>query len=230
MAPYKKNNFFNNFKKAKKIVDENKSQTKASSTREKYKSIANMQAYIDKSVEKRTLLLNTIKYTVTDKNILEKGVVIYIKLLEVIKLIEEDFKKEGIVFETITGSVTALKRMKIVDWFNKDCSNKVLFISDAGGESINIKKTNEIILYNIPDGPRKNTQTIGRVDRGEFDEVNVHLIQIENSIDEYLSILISSKKQLENELLHYDSIPLKDVSSFNSDILRAIRKRKLWKN
>lgn len=225
---YKKNNFFNKIKEANAIVDAGK--TKAKSTREKYKSISDMQAFIDKSIEKRTLLIDTLKNTCTDKPILQKGVVLYVKLLEVIELIEQDFSELNLNYKTIQGSVTSAKRMKIVSDFNEDCSNKILIISDAGGESINIKKTNEIILYNIPDGPRKNTQTIGRVDRGDFDEVNIHLIQVENSIDEYLSVLISSKKQLENELLHCDSIPLKEISSFNSEVLKAIRKRKLWKS
>jgi len=230
---FNKKNFFSNLKKANKIVAENKSQQKAMNTKEKYKSIASMQSFIDKSEEKRLLLLNVLKNTQAedvDKKILEKGVVLFVKLLEVIDLVEEDFKKNNIEFKTITGAVTAVKRSKIADWFNEDSSNRVLIISDAGGESINIEKTNEIVLYNIPDGYRKYSQTLGRVCRGYFDMSYVHLIQIESSIDEYLCELISSKKQLENELLHCDNIPLKGTSSFNAEILKKIKKCKLWKS
>lgn len=229
---FNKNNFFKKIKNANEIVEKSKSQLKREDTKEKYKSIADMQAFVDKSEEKRSLLIRVLRDTQaedTNKKIIEKGVVVYIKLLEVISLIEEDFKKESIEFKSITGAVTTAKRMKIVDWFNEDSSNKVLIISDAGGESLNIKKTNEICLYNIPDGYRKYIQTIGRVCRGYFEKSYVHLIQIEDSIDIYLGELISSKKELENELLKCDNIPLKEVSSFNADVLRRIKRLKLWK-
>lgn len=230
---YNRNNFFNALNKSSKIVDENKKakKDKRSETLEKYKSIAEMQSFIDKSEEKRALLLDVAKNTIdidTNKKLIEKGVVVYIKLLEVVALVEEDFTKAGINFKTITGAVSAQKRMKIVDWFNEDCTNRVLIISDAGGESINIKKTNLIILYNVPQGYRSFIQIIGRVCRGNFDNANVHLIQIENSLDCYFSELISSKKELEMELLHCDNIPLKSISSFNSEILKKIKKDKLW--
>lgn len=226
--------FFSKLNKANKIISEEKSasQLKATSIKEKYKSISNMQAFVDMSKEKRGLLLNVVQNVVdveTNKKLLEKGIVLFIKLLEVIKLVEEDFKGAGIEFKTITGKVSDVKRKKIVDWFNEDSANKILIISDAGGESINIKETNEIILYNIPDGYRKFMQTLGRVCRGKFEVSHVHLIQVESSIDMYLSELISSKKELENELLHCDNIPLKGTSSFNAEVLKRIKRDKLWK-
>ena len=228
-----KKSIFSALNKAKNIIEDSKStENNKSSTKEKYKSISNMQAYVDMSKEKRGLLLNVVQNVVdveTNKKLLEKGIVLFIKLLDVIKLVEEDFKEANIEFRTITGKVSDVKRMKIVDWFNGDSTNKVLIISDAGGESINIKETNEIILYNIPDGYRKFMQTLGRVCRGKFETSHVHLIQVESSIDMYLSELISSKKELENELLHCDNIPLKGTSSFNAEVLKKIKRDKLWR-
>ena len=119
---YKKNNFFNKIKEANAIVDAGK--TKAKSTREKYKSISDMQAFIDKSIEKRTLLIDTLKNTCTDKPILQKGVVLYVKLLEVIELIEQDFSELNLNYKTIQGSVTSAKRMKIVSEFLAAIKNK----------------------------------------------------------------------------------------------------------
>lgn len=231
---YNKKNFFNKLKKANKIVSDNKSsaQKKRSETLEKYKSIADMQAFIDKSEEKRNILIEVVETALDEesgKKIIEKGVVVYVKLLEVVELIEEDFTKNNIEFKTITGKVTAGRRIKIVDWFNENPMNKVLLISDAGGESLDIRSSDQLILYSIPDGYRKFTQTIGRVSRGFFNKVDIRLIQVESSIDEFLGVLISSKKELEMELLGCDSIKLNTVSSFNSDILRSIRKKLLWK-
>ena len=232
---FNKKNFFKNLNKANNIIGKEKSasQKKRESTLEKYKSIAEMQAYIDKSEEKRSLLLEVLKTAIdTESNtrILEKGTVVYVKLLEVIKLIEQDLSDNNIEFMTITGAVTASKRIKIVDKFNHSPSNTVLIISDAGGESLDIRSSNEIILYNIPSGARAFTQTIGRVCRGTFNSANIHLIQIENSIDMYTADLISSRKELELELLHCSTIPLGDIKSFNADLLKIIKKKKLWLN
>ena len=229
---FNKKNFFKKINNAKKVVDSYKEQSKSKSknTREKYKSIAEMQKFIDESVEKRKLLIDIINNTVTDKKILEKGIVVYARLLEVISLIEEDFTESGFNFKTITGKTTTTNRMKFTEWFNESPRNKILLVSDAGGESIDIHTTNEVVLYDIPNGWRGYSQTIGRVNRGNFDCTNIHLVQIEDSMDEYLAVLISSKKELENELLHADSILLKDISSFNRDLLKAIRKKKLWKS
>lgn len=229
---FNKNNFFNKLNKVIKIVDENKkSKSKREDTLEKYKSISEMQSFIDMSEEKKNLLIEVIRTSVdetTSKKISEKGVVVYIKFLEVIKLIEEDFIKNNIEFKTITGAVTVSKRIKIVDAFNADPTNKVLIISDAGGESLDIRCTNEIILYNIPSGIRAYNQTIGRICRGNFDSANIRLIQVENSIDQYMFALISSRKELQMELLHCDSIPLGQINSFNKDLLNAIKKKLLW--
>lgn len=232
---YNKNNFFNKLKKANKIVSDTKSlaQEKRDKTLEKYKSISELQAFIDKSEEKRKLLLEVITTStdeISNKNILEKGVVVYIKLLEVIKLIEEDFTKNNIEFKTITGAVTVSKRIKIVDWFNDDPTNKVLIISDAGGESLDIRSTDQIVLYNIPSGVRAFTQTIGRVCRGGFEKADIRLIQVADSIDCYMSELISSRRELQMELLHYSNIPLGQINSFNKDLLSAVKKKLLWKD
>ena len=230
-----KKNFFKKLNDANKIINSTKSasQIAKDKTLEEYKSISEMQAFVDKSEEKRNLLLEVIETAVdeiTGKRIIEKGVVLYVRLLEVIKLIEGDFIKNNIDFKTVQGSVTANKRIKIVNWFNDDPTNKVLLISDAGGESLDVRATPEIILYNVPQGIKAFAQTIGRVCRGNFEFTNIRIIKISDSIDCYMSELISSRRELQMELLHSDSIPVGQVNSFNKDLLNAVKKKLLWKN
>jgi SNF2 family DNA or RNA helicase len=161
---------------------------------------------------------------------MEKGVVVYVKLLEVLKTLQEDLDREGIEYKTITGAVNAKNRAKINEWFCSNPENRVIFISLAGGQSLNLHATNEIILYNIPNGYGPFKQIIGRIARGfgKYTKYNIHTIVVEDSIDAYYQILLSSRKELENELLTADSILLKEVQSFDLKVLKKVRERLLW--
>jgi hypothetical protein len=53
---------------------------------------------------------------------------------------------------------------------------------------------------------------------------------VEDSIDEYSQILLSAKKELEEEILSADTIPLREEKSFNNLLLKKIRQGLLWKN
>ena len=45
----------------------------------------------------------------------------------------------------------------------------------------------------------------------------------------YKPILLSSKKQLEEDILHADMINLKETGSFDAQVLKELRKELLWK-
>ena len=87
-------------------------------------------------------------------------------------------------------------------------------------------------MYNVPRGPGKWTQTLGRVARlfSKYDSFNVHFVTVEDSIDEYSQILLSAKKELEEEILLADTIPLKEEKSFNQMVLKKIRQGLLWRH
>ena len=219
------------FKKALKTV---KSSTeKAKETRAFTARLVDMQRYVDKSPVKRKLLLDTLRSKATDcdKTILEKGAVIFTRLLDIVSLLESDLESEGIEHYVITSKCSQKDRETISTNFMKDSSNKVIIISEAGGESVSLHSTNEIILYDTPNGTGKFSQTIGRTCRcfGKYDEFNVHSIIIEDTLDVYKQILLSSKKELELELLSRDTIPVKEVTTFDQQVLKKIRQNILWK-
>ena len=190
------------------------------------------------SREKRQLLLNIVKNgksSDTDESLLEKGVIIYIEYLDVIATIAEDLKREGIECYIIQGSTKEKDRGKISNEFKKNPNSKVVLISQAAGESLNLNGTNEIILYDLPKGPGKFNQTIGRIARcfSKFEEENrsfyIHYVIVDETLDVYKPILLSAKKQLEEEILHSDTINLKEVGSFDAMLLKELRKELLWK-
>ena len=110
-----------------------------------------------------------------------------------------------------------------------------MLISQAAGESLNLNGTNEIILYDLPKGPGKFNQTIGRIARcfSRFEVENrsfyIHYVIVDETLDEYKPILLSAKKQLEEEILHADTISLKEMGSFDAMLLKEVRKELLWK-
>ena len=74
-----------------------------------------------------------------------------------------------------------------------------MLISQAAGESLNLNGTNEIILYDLPKGPGKFNQTIGRIARcfSKFEEQErsfyIHYVIVDDTLDVYKPILLSSK-------------------------------------
>lgn len=227
---------YNIFKKALKKVDVNRktSAEKAKETKQHSVRMCEMQEYVDLSNEKRTLLIDVIKNTKCidcDKTILEKGVIVFIRLLKVVDKISEDLTKNNIEHKIITSKTSQKERTNICNWFMENSSNNVLLISEAGSESVNVNSTNELILYDVPNGSGKFNQTIGRICRmfGKYNEFNIHYITVEETLDEYKQVLLSSKKELEEELLSCDTIKLAGIKSFDADVLKKIKNKMLWK-
>lgn len=225
------------FLRANKKVEENKDvyKERAEETKKHSARLVDMQRYVDMSEEKRKLLMDLVKNgksSDSDETLLEKGVVIYCQYLDVIATLAEDFKKEGIECYVIQGSTKSKDRGEISESFKKKPNSKVILISDAAGESLNLNGTNELIMVDVSP---KYQQIWGRVVRmfSRFEEENrsfyIHYIIIDETLDEYKPILLSAKKQLEEEILHADMISLKEIGSFDAMLLKEIRKELLWK-
>lgn len=221
----------NKFKQAVnkvKTAKEKTEETKLHITR-----MSEMQQYVDATPEKIQLLIDVLQEQAKDcdKTILEKGAVVFVYYVEVLEEIRQTLEDKNIKVLVVNAKSTATQRLKISQEFMQDPSNTVCLISTAGSESVDLNSTNEIILYNVPDGIRKYTQTIGRIVRGfgDYDEFYIHFILVENTLDEYRPILLSSRREMGLELLGEDNIPLKETGSFNQKVLKKVRERKLWK-
>ena len=217
----------------KELYKERAEETKAHSAR-----LVDMQRYVDMSEEKRNLLMDLVLHgrsSDSDESLLEKGVIVYIEYLDVIAQVAKDFKEKGINCYIIQGSTKEKDRGLISEEFKKNPESKVVIISTAAGESLNLNGSNEIILYDLPKGPGKFTQVVGRVARcfSRFEEEGrsfyIHYVIVDETLDVYKPILLSSKKQLEEDILHADTIELKETGSFDAMLLKEIRKELLWK-
>ena len=222
-------------------VDRNKKtyEEKAQETKQHSARLAEMQRYVDMSEEKRNLLLDLVlhgKSSDSDESLLDKGVVIYEKYLDVIEILEKDFKEHGIEVYVIQGKTKEKDRGKISKEFRGNPHSKVILISDAAGESLSINGTNELIMYSLPGGASgRFNQLVGRIARcfSRFEEEGrsfyIHYIIAEDTLDIYKPILLSSKRELDEAILKADTIPLKERGSFDNEVLKRIRKDMLWK-
>lgn len=220
----------------KKVEDNKKSyEEKAQETRKHSARLAEMQKYVDLSEEKRKLLLDLVLHgrsSDSDESLLDKGVIIYAQYLNVIDQIEQDLKAHGIETYVIQGKTKQEKRGEIAQEFRGDPHSKVVLISDAAGESLSLHSTNEIIMVNVN---TKYQQIIGRIARnfGKFEREGrkfyIHYLIVDETLDVYKPILLSSKKQLEEDILHADMINLKETGSFDAQVLKELRKELLWK-
>ena len=229
------------FLRACKKVDENKKsyQEKAAETRQHSARLADMQKYVDMSKEKRDLLLDIVlngRSSDSDESLLEKGVVIYEKYLDVIDVLEKDFKERGVEVHVIQGKTNEKERGRISKEFRGNPNSKVIIISDAAGESLSINGTNELILYSLPGGASgRFNQLIGRIARcfSHFEKEGrsfyIHYVIVDDTLDVYKPILLSSKRELDEAILKADTIPLKEHGSFDGELLKQIRKELLWK-
>lgn len=223
-----------------KTIDKNKKsyQEKAQETKQFSARLADMQRYVDMSEEKRALLLDIVlngRSSDSNESLLEKGVIIYIEFLEVIATIAQDFEEKGIEVSIIQGSTKEKDRGSIAKKFKENPNSKVVLISNAAGESLNLNGTNELILYDLPKGSGKYNQILGRIVRSfskfenEGRSFYIHYVITEDTLDVYKPILLSSKKELEEEILHADTIDLKGSGSFDGMLLKKVRKDLLWK-
>ena len=223
-----------------KSIDKNKKsyQEKAQETKQFSARLADMQRYVDMSEEKRNLLLDLVlndRSSDSDESLLEKGVIIYIEFLEVIATIAHDFEEKGVEVSIIQGSTKEKDRGAIAKKFKENPNSKVVLISNAAGESLNLNGTNELILYDLPKGSGKYNQILGRIVRSfskfenEGRSFYIHYVIVDDTLDVYKPILLSSKKELEEEILHADTINLKNTGSFDGMLLKKVRKDLLWK-
>ena len=225
----------NIFIKANKEIDYEKIEAKKEETRKHTQRLADMQKYVDLSQEKIDLLTDVILNEVDEKGIkiFDKGVIVYIFGLDAVEAVSTHLISLGIQIYQITSKTSQKKRETISAEFMNDPYRKVVLFSQAGGESIDLNSTNELILYNTPKGPGKFSQTIGRICRGfgDFTSFNIREIVVEETLDEYQQVLLSSKREVERTILNSETIPLKkNVDSFDLDVLKKMRQYMLWKS
>lgn len=165
----------------------------------------------------------------------EKGVVVYSNYLDNIDILKDACSELEMETYCISGSTSSKDREKFKDSFMENPKNKVMIITDAGGQSLNLQATNEIIFYSMAMNPKKFYQTIGRICRlySKYDEFKVHVLLADanecGGIDRYKYTFLKSNSELIKELLQNFVLPTDDLTEkFNYYLLQSFRQSMLW--
>jgi hypothetical protein len=164
-------------------------------------------------------------------------VIVYCRFASLIPRLQELCKKEKVKSTAITGKVVDTKKnpartnaMKKFQDPNSDV--RVIFISDAGSESINLQAAAAMIFYNAPWSWGNYVQLLGRpirIGSPHQHVVAVHLVserpgRSKKTIDHYTLQILQSKKDLIDKVLGESAVGALEFDSSGSFSFELMRK------
>lgn len=116
---------------------------------------------------------------------------------EIIKRLAETFNAPY-----IAGPVKKSERVKIIDAFNNDPKQKVLFSSGVGSYGVEITGADVVIHLDTPWNPAVKEQREDRSHRlGQTRPVNIIRLMVRNSVDDRIDRIIAYKMKLRDSIL-----------------------------
>lgn len=117
----------------------------------------------------------------------------------------------------ITGQTSSEDRRRIIKAFQTGDQNKILIMTEAGSEGINLQRASLVFNYDLPWSVGKFNQRVGRAHRlGQTQPVFVYNLLAQGTVDMYVKRRLYKKqalsedlidgqfnKQIINEMLHY---------------------------
>lgn len=132
-------------------------------------------------------------------------VVIYAVHHVVVDMLEQALKKWGV--STITGEVSQQDRQKRIDAFQNRHSPRVMVISSAGGEGIDLFRADRLIFVEREWQPGTEEQAEARCHRmGQKNAVEAIYLIASDTVDCKMDMLIESKREVIGNLIKMDLI------------------------
>lgn len=129
-----------------------------------------------------------------------EGCLVYTEMEDTYKIIGEVIEKyKGYLgykkLWYITGKVAFKKRLECEKQLK---AGDICIITKAGNSSINLQAVNNVIFYNLPFALGDFIQTVGRVARTDsvYDNQNVYILEVKDTIDTYKRLLLQSNMTL----------------------------------
>lgn len=184
-----------------------------------------LQHYLDSCEAKKSMLIKLASA------MRKQGMLVYSDYLESVDIIQENLEKIGLEVKSITGKLNAKSRKEVRNWFRAGAENKALIITKAGGASLNLQSTNNLIFYDIPFSVGNFIQVVGRVARyfSAYKHYNIYFLTLNNTLDEYKYNYVSSRRDIVEKVLQNECLPQGMLESYNADILKDMRRKTLWK-
>ena len=188
--------------------------------------LLDLQYLVDKSLLKRQKL-----YQVANA-IKELGFVLYVPYYESLAQVEEVLKcVPDLDYRTYTGKDDDDDRSENKMWFKDSSKNKCLIISSAGGASLNLQTTNQMIFYGLGNGFGSMSQAMGRVIRwfSTFKRFHIHFILGNHSVDRYKYNCFLMYDGIMRRLMNNKLIQTDKPIDFNMQIKSEMRKDMCWR-
>lgn len=171
------------------------------------------------------------KFVSLVKENLSTGMIVFCAYHRSIGVIKDVLKKENIQHREITGKNTTKARKAAKDWFNDDPKNKVLILSKAGGQSLNLQSCPTFIFYETPQNPASLLQALGRIVRigSAYDEFFIHFVIVDDTVDQYKYDYVSQNKEVFEKVMNNKTLPTSNaLSGYNSFIIDKLKRKYLW--
>ncbi len=129
----------------------------------------------------------------------------------VVTMLEKKLSKYGVC--KIVGDTEKIVRQKVVDNFALDDSPyRVMIISLAGGEGINLQSADTLIFVEREWNPGRENQIEGRVHRiGQDNPVQIIYLIARGTIDDRISKIIEHKREVIGQIISLDDIPIEEI-------------------
>jgi len=186
--------------------------------------LVDLQYVVNRDPGKKKLLEDLLA------RMIDKGVLIFCSYYESVTIVENILKERNIPFKEISGRIDDRKTVR--DWFMRSPQGKALIITRAGGQSLNLQGTPNMILFDIPFGIGYMLQIMGRVCReySDFKQFRIAIPILNGTIDDYKYNLISSNREILMRLFRNELVPPSEqVTSFNQEIIDQLKKQFLWR-
>jgi SNF2 family DNA or RNA helicase len=135
-----------------------------------------------------------------------RKVILFSEWTTMLNLIEPLLKMRKLPFVRLDGSVPQKQRQAIVHEFQTDPECKVILMTNAGSQGLNLQAANTVINVDLPWNPAILEQRIGRAHRmGQTQPVQVYVLVTERTLEENLLGTLSAKKDLALAALDVDS-------------------------
>ncbi len=128
---------------------------------------------------------------------------VFSQFVSMLSLIENKLKQQGITYQYLDGSTTALNRQKAVKEFQEDADIRIFLISlKAGGLGLNLTAADYVYLIDPWWNPAVEQQAIDRTHRiGQTNKIFAYKMICKNTVEEKIITLQQKKKALASDLI-----------------------------
>lgn len=185
-------------------------------------SPALLSDYIGKSQPEDSGKLNELPKILQDVDIQKNKVVIFSQYKNMTDIIMSRLDKHWNPLH-LHGGVSSKKRGEIQNAMLHDPDTRILVMTTAGAEGLDLYSANYLICYDSTFNPQKMNQIIGRLHRhGQKNTVNVINIVTKDSYEERKQKILEQKKAIFNALID------NDLALFKKYISKEELKNLLW--